>query len=118
MSKIFFGNRNIMFFKQISISEAFDLSYSGGTKAVNLKNLMSAEFAFYQDPETGFYKFIKFRMTMDRDYRDVYYTSYESVINAIREAYGEAYGLDSLSLDRLYNASLYTSGFILEQLQK
>ncbi|ADO19617.1 hypothetical protein SP18gp277 [Shigella phage SP18] len=112
MSKIFFGNRNIMFFKQISISEAFDLSYSGGTKAVNLKNLMSAEFAFYQDPETGFYKFIKFRMTMDRG--DVYYTSYESVINAIREAYG----LDSLSLDRLYNASLYTSGFILEQLQK
>lgn len=114
MSKVFFGNRNIMFFKQISVAEAFDLSYSGGTKAVNLKNLMSAEFAFYQDPETGFYKFIKFRMTMDRDYRDVYYTSYESAINAIREAYG----LDSLSLDRLYNASLYTSGFILEQLQK
>jgi hypothetical protein len=114
MNKVFFGNTKTIFFKPLSVHDSFALNYQGPAHVTGLENFRWAEYLFFQDPETGFYKFVKFRMSTDRDYRDVYYTTYESAINAIREAYG----LDSLSLDRLYNASLYTAGFILEQLQK
>ena len=114
MNKVFFGNAKIIFFKQLSDADLSTLNYYGPTHVVGLKNACSAEYVFFQDPETGFYKFSKFRMGMDLDYRDVYYTTYESVVNAIREAYR----LEFLALDRLYNAAPYTAGFILEQLQK
>lgn len=114
MSKVFFGNSKIMFFKQLDCKEMEIVSRQGHSQFFNLKVLTAVEYVFFQDPETGFYKFIKFRMAMDPDYRDVYYASYENIVDTIRLAYE----LNYADLDRMYNASLYTGGFILEQLQK
>lgn len=114
MSKVFFGNTKIMFFKQFNFSTAEILSGQGPSRFFDIKTLASVEYAFFQDPETGFYKFIKFRYAPSADYRDVYYASYENIVDTIRLAYG----LNYTDLDRMYNASLYTGGFILEQLQK
>uniref|UniRef100_A0AB38Z2C1 Uncharacterized protein n=1 Tax=Escherichia phage fDHCT2 TaxID=3075956 RepID=A0AB38Z2C1_9CAUD len=114
MSKVFFGNSKVMFFKQLSLQEATVSFNQSMIPGVNPKTMASADFVFVQDPETGFYRFIKFRMSMDPDYRSAYYVSYENVIKELRDTYGRALH----PLNKVYNASFYTSGFILEQLQK
>lgn len=113
MSKVFFGNTKTIFFKQLDGLTAEVVSRQGPSQFFHLKVLAAVEYVFFQDPETGFYKFIKFRMAMDPDYRDVYYSSYESAINAICEAYG----LNLQTLNRMYNAMQYTPEFMLEKLQ-
>ncbi|UPW37984.1 clamp loader small subunit [Escherichia phage vB_EcoM_ESCO10] len=113
MSKVFFGNSKVMFFKQLSLQDA-SLCNQGQIPGLQLKPVMSSDFVFIQDPETGFYRFIKFRMSLDPDYRNAYYVSYENVIKELRDTYGRALN----PLNKVYNASFYTSGFILEQLQK
>lgn len=114
MSKIFFGNAKVMFFKQLNLQDASVAFNQSMIPGVDSKIMTSADFVFVQDPETGFYRFIKFRMSMDPYYHSGYYVSYENVIKELRDTYGRA--LDPLN--KVYNASFYTSGFILEQLQK
>ena len=114
MSKVFFGNSKVMFFKQLSLQEATAAFNQSMIPGVDSKIMMSADFVFVQDPETGFYRFIKFRMSMDPGYHSAYYVSYENVIKELRDTYGRALN----PLNKVYNASFYTSGFILEQLQK
>lgn len=115
MSKIFFGNAKVMFFKQISLQEASEAFNQSMIPDVHPKVMTSADFVFVQDPETGFYRFIKFRMSMEPGYyHSAYYVSYENVIKELRNIYKRAL----TPLNKVYNASFYTSGFILEQLQK
>ncbi len=113
MSKLFFGNANVMFFKNLSLQDAA-LCNQGQIPGLHLKTVMSTDFVFVQDPDTGFYRFIKFRMCMDPDYRNAYYVSYENVIKELRNTYGYAL----INLNKVYNATCYTPEFILEQLQK
>lgn len=114
MSKVFFGNAKVMFFEQLSLKEALATFNQELVTGLDSKTMASADFVFVQDPDTGFYRFIKFRMSMDPDYRSAYYVSYENVIKELRDTYGRALN----PLNKVYNASFYTSGFILEQLQK
>lgn len=113
MSKVFFGNANVMFFKQLSLQDA-SLCSQGQIQGLHPSGVASADFVFVQDPDTGFYRFIKFRMSMDPDYRNAFYVSYENVIKELRDTYGRALN----PLNKIYNATYYTPEFILEKLQK
>lgn len=113
MSKVFFGNANVMFFKQLSLQDA-SLCNQGQIPGLHPTSMRSADFVFVQDPDTGFYRFIKFRMSMDPDYRNAFYVSYENVIKELRDTYGRALN----PLNKVYNATYYTPEFILEKLQK
>lgn len=114
MSKVFFGNTKTIFFKQLDRQTAEVVSRQGPSQFFHLKVLAAVEYVFFQDPVTGFYKFIKFRMAMDSDYRDVYYSSYEAIVEAIRHSYRSPCS----NLTRLYNVNNYSTDSILEKLQK
>lgn len=82
---IYFGAGSLLFFAKPSKGIAFS-EQDFLIRAVSLEALRFCTFCFYKDPDTGFYKFVKFRANNKPSGR--LYHSFDHVLEEISSNFG------------------------------